>query len=107
VRAARFTHSLRSDSSVISGLPLSRDRAKNIEGPKIGRVGMTNQPYLPFVACVAHLSLLLSIEPEVRKKGNWTMVLGILWYMRVNPVESFDMPSTRGLEKTWKNGRSE
>jgi hypothetical protein len=47
---------------------------------------MTNQLYVPFVARVGHLSLLLLIEPEVRKKGNWTMVLGILWYMQVKPA---------------------
>jgi hypothetical protein len=29
-------------------------------------------------------SLLLSIEPEVRKKRNWTMVSGILWYKRAS-----------------------
>ena len=46
------------------------------------------------VECVAHPSLLLSIQPEVQKKGNWTMVSGILWYMRVSTVESVDMPST-------------
>jgi hypothetical protein len=39
--------------------------------------------YLPFVACVAHIFLLLSIEQEGQNTGNQTMVSGIRWCMRV------------------------
>jgi NAD(P)-dependent dehydrogenase (short-subunit alcohol dehydrogenase family) len=38
--------------------------------------------------------LLHLIEPEARKKGNWTMVSGILWYIRAGPKDPKDFMKT-------------
>ena len=75
---------------------------KNVQGRKVERnppkcIAMTNQPYFPFAACVAHPFLLLSIEPEVWNKRNWTMVSHIPKYPRYH--RPISLPSHFGLNR--------
>jgi Enoyl-(Acyl carrier protein) reductase len=44
--------------------------------------------------CMLLILLLHLIEPEARKKGNWTMVSGILWYIRAGPKDPKDFMKT-------------